>query len=118
MQKGALWCRDQIVVPDALRTQHLGERLVGLLGRPSLPGGCGLLISPCNAVHTLGMRFVIDIVFIDSTWRVLRTFAAVPPGRFSVWGGWGARHTLEVQAGWIDLESLAGACVRWDRLDE
>jgi uncharacterized protein len=113
MEKGALWCGDRLVVRDVSRTQYGWERLVGLLGRRSLPAGCGLLLSPCNAVHTLGMRFPIDIVFIDSAWRVLRTVAAVPPGRLSVWGGWRARHTLEVQAGWIDLEALAGACVRW-----
>lgn len=41
------------------------SRMRGLLGKDSLPPGEALLIKPCNGIHTFGMRFVIDVVFLD-----------------------------------------------------
>lgn len=40
------------------------ERVTGLLGDFCLPAGEGLLIPGCQRVHTVGMRFGIDVVFI------------------------------------------------------
>ena len=87
--------------------------MAGLLGRRALPAGQGLLITPCGAVHTVGMRFALDLVFLDGVGRVLCCVAGVPPGRFMVWGGRHARQTLEVQAGWLDLAALNGARLDW-----
>jgi uncharacterized protein len=57
------------------------SRLLGLalLGRER--AGPGLLIPRCRSVHTLGMRFPIDIVFLDSAGREIRRLEAVPPFR-------------------------------------
>ncbi len=85
----------------------------GLLGRSELPAGHGLLIVPCRAIHTVGMRFALDLIFMDGAGRVLRSVAGVPPGRIMVWGGLRARQTLEVQAGWLDLAALEGARIEW-----
>lgn len=113
MLEGALWCEERVVVPSVARTTRAWERARGLLGRRALPAGHGLLITPCGAVHTLGMRLALDLVFLDAGWRVVRTVAAVPPWRLAVWGGPRARHTLEVQAGWLDLDAWAGRVLRW-----
>ena len=43
------------------------QRMRGLLGYPPLQADQGLLIRPCNMVHTVGMRYPIDIVYIDAT---------------------------------------------------
>lgn len=85
----------------------------GLLWRSELPAGHGLLIVPCRAIHTVGMRFALDLIFMDGAGRVLRSVAGVPPGRIMVWGGLRARQTLEVQAGWLDLAALEGARIEW-----
>mgnify|MGYP003787007487 CR=1 FL=1 len=100
-------------MPVVSRTSRARERMVGLLGRRALPDGQGLLIVPCAAVHTVGMRFPLDLVFLDAAGHVLRCVAGVPPGRFGVWGGRLARQTLEVQAGWLDLAALDGARLDW-----
>lgn len=105
------------MVPDALRTRHIGERLVGLLGCRALPPGSGLLIAPCGSVHTIGMRFALDLVFMDAAGRVVRTVAGVRPWRCAVWGGLAARQTLEVQSGWLDLSDLTGRTLCWRPLD-
>lgn len=57
-------------------------RLRGLLGRDGLPLGSALLIDPCNGVHTAGMRFAIDLLFLDRAGRVVRMAHEVPPWRF------------------------------------
>jgi uncharacterized membrane protein (UPF0127 family) len=113
MQTGSLWCGERCVALCVLRTTSPWERMAGLLGRRALPAGQGLLIVPCGAVHTVGMRFPLDLVFLDAAGRVLRSVPGVPPGRFGVWGGGRARQTLEVQAGWLDLAALNGARLDW-----
>jgi uncharacterized membrane protein (UPF0127 family) len=58
------------------------SRLVGLLNRSSLDLDEGLLITPCAGIHTIGMRFTIDLVFIDKENKVLGVSESVPPNRF------------------------------------
>jgi uncharacterized membrane protein (UPF0127 family) len=86
----------------------------GLLGRDDLPVGHGLLIEACGSVHTVGMRFVLDVVFLDAAWCVRRVCRQVPPGRWLVWGGWCGLRALEVRAGWLDLSSVRpGTRLEW-----
>jgi uncharacterized protein len=74
------------------------SRLVGLLAQRSLADEDGLLLLPGGSIHTLGMRFAIDVVFVDAELVVLKVAAAVPPCRHvsAPRGTWGA---LELRAG-------------------
>lgn len=83
-----------------------GSRLRGLLGRSSLGPGAALVIERCGAVHTVGMRFALDVVFLDRAWRVVRVARNVRPGRLMVWGGWRAARTVESEAGCLDVAGL------------
>jgi uncharacterized membrane protein (UPF0127 family) len=56
-------------------------RLVGLAGLRPLPPGIGLLLPRTRSVHTLGMRFALDLVWLDGDGRVVRVDRAVPPWR-------------------------------------
>ena len=82
-------------------------RSVGLIGRRSLPPGEGLLIPRCNCVHTMFMRFAIDLAFLDSRGEVVRRVENVRPWRLFVWGGWRARAVLETasRAGETEVRS-------------
>ena len=55
-------------------------RLAGLIGRRSLPRGEALLIPRCRSVHTVGMRFAIDVAFLRGD-TVLALRERVPPFR-------------------------------------
>jgi uncharacterized protein len=76
------------------------ERARGLLRRPAPPPGSALWIAPCRAVHTCGMRYPIDVVFLDDRGLVVRLDAAVPPWR--VVAHRDATSVLELRAGECD----------------
>ena len=60
------------------------RRLVGLIGRGGLRSGTGLLIPRCASVHTVGMRFAIDVVFVRLAGHQLEVLAvreSLPPWR-------------------------------------
>jgi uncharacterized membrane protein (UPF0127 family) len=69
---------DGLVVHDATTRR---ARLLGLAGMRSLPPGHALLIPRCRSVHTFGMRFRLDVTFLDEHGRPLRTERDVPPRR-------------------------------------
>lgn len=79
------------------------RRFMGLMYRKSLPDGRGLLLTPCNEIHTFGMRFDIDTVAISKGGEVLFIDAAVPPRKVRKKVD-GAYRVLELNAG--DAEKL------------
>src|SRR5258707_9734302 len=62
---------------------HGAKRRKGLLGREMLSAGEGLWIVPCESVHTFGMQFPIDLVYLDGEKRVKKVRNDVPPWRIS-----------------------------------
>ena len=59
-------------------------RRQGLLGRGAFPDGQAMVIAPSNAIHTLGMKFPIDVAFVRRDGRVLKCAPAVQPWRMAV----------------------------------
>jgi uncharacterized protein len=76
-------------VASGLRT-----RLRGLSRRDRAEAGPGLLIPRCASVHTFGMRFPLDLFFLDGERRVISVRRRVPPRRIA-WQP-GARYVLEI----------------------
>jgi len=58
-------------------------RLLGLAHLDPEAAGAGLLLPRCRAVHTFGMRFRLDLVFLDGAGRPLLVRRGVPAGRFA-----------------------------------
>ena len=58
------------------------SRLLGLALLRRERAGAGLLIPGCRSVHTLGMRFRLDLYFLDGRRRVIEVRSGVPAGRF------------------------------------
>lgn len=70
----------------------------GVLGRRSLPPGEGLWLPGVASVHTVGVRFALDLLFLDAGMQTVRVASNVPPGRWLVRAS-GAAHTLELGVG-------------------
>jgi uncharacterized membrane protein (UPF0127 family) len=60
------------------------ERRRGLLNTKSMQPGGGLWIAPCEAIHTVGMPWPIDVVFLDRNRRVLKIVTELLPWRIAV----------------------------------
>jgi hypothetical protein len=90
---------------------HGSNRMKGLLGRDGLAPGEGLWIKPCEAVHTFGMRFPIDLVYLDRKKRIRKVKSGVPPWRMSACLT--AHSVIELPSGTI----LATQTRRGDRLE-
>jgi uncharacterized membrane protein (UPF0127 family) len=60
------------------------ERRTGLLKRSALLPGEGLWIAPCECIHTFGMKFAIDAVFLTRDKRVVRIAANLPKRRIAI----------------------------------
>ena len=93
-------CRNAVVA------RTFWTRLVGLIGRRSLPKGHGLVITPCRSVHTMFMRFPIDVIYVDRSRRVVKTVSALKPYRASL-GGASAESAIELPAGTVGATTTA-----------
>ncbi|MBV9296050.1 MAG: DUF192 domain-containing protein [Acidobacteriaceae bacterium] len=86
------------------------ERRKGLLELSCLEAGTGLWITPCEAIHTFGMKMPIDAMFLDRDYRVRKLVASLLPTRISICLS--ACSVLELPAGTI----LRSATELGDRL--
>ena len=70
------------VVLDKLKlADNYAKRLRGLLGKNSLSPGEGLIIRPCNSIHTYRMKFAIDVLYVDRKNIVLKVVDSIKPDR-------------------------------------
>jgi hypothetical protein len=93
--------RDGDVLATLEVAESTGARMRGLLGRDGIEGA--LLLQPAKSVHTLGMRFPIDVAYVDRELNVLRTRAMRP---------WRLGRPVFKAHGVIEAE--AGSFARWD----
>ena len=85
-------------------------RMRGLLGRRGLHQGQGMRFEPGGAIHTMFMRFAIDVIFLDRDDRVLKVVHSLRPWRFA--GAGGTRAVVELPAGTLaELEIHEGDIV-------
>ena len=75
--------RSVMLAANVRKAETLKDRMIGLLGRNALPEDEGLWIVPCKSVHTIGMKFPIDVIFIDKSLSVVRVVHALSPGRMT-----------------------------------
>jgi uncharacterized membrane protein (UPF0127 family) len=92
---GAIVCA-QCVIAD-----RMFKRMRGLLGRSHLDEGTGILLQPAPSIHTLFMRFAIDVVFLDRERKIVGISHTLRPWRVA-----GARRAVAA------LELPAGTAVR------
>lgn len=80
--------------------EHPHQRTRGLLFRPRLNTGEGLLLRGVSSIHTIGMRYPLDVVFIGADLEITALCARLAPMRMS-FGPKRTRHALELPPGTI-----------------
>jgi hypothetical protein len=73
------------------------SRRRGLLGRDRLDEASAMLLAPCTGVHTMGMRFAIDVVFVDRHGYAVKVVRNLQPWRIALAAG--GRAVIEMAAG-------------------
>lgn len=63
------------------KADSLWTRAKGLLGKRSLAPGEGLLLYPCRGIHSYGMRFDFDAIYLDRQQNVIHIIERMPPHR-------------------------------------
>jgi uncharacterized protein len=105
---------DDTTIAERVRVaDRVWSRARGLLGFPALQPGEGLLLSPCRAVHTLGMRQSLDVVFLDEAGVVLAEYRELAPNRRTRWHR-RAACALELAPGTLERTRVTpGARLSW-----
>jgi hypothetical protein len=77
--------RDEQVITEfsGLQSESLIERLGGLLVMERLKADQVLWLSPCNSVHTIAMKYAIDLIYVDKNNQVCGLRNNVRPNRMS-----------------------------------
>jgi len=90
------------VLGDAVRVaDSFLSRARGLLGTGSLSPGGGLWIAPCRSIHSIGMRYEFDALFLDRIGAVVALYSRFPRNRVSAIVGQ-AGGVLELPSGTIE----------------
>src|SRR3989338_5257016 len=75
--------RNTTLAENTVIADSFFSRLQGLLGKDGLASGEGLILKPCDSIHTFFMRFAIDAAFVDKNNRVIRLYHSLKPWRMS-----------------------------------
>jgi len=89
--------RDTVLADRADIANTAALRNKGLLKHAGLAPGEGLWIVPCSAIHSIGMKFPIDVVFLSKDKRVLKIRRDMKKWKMAICMG--ARSVLELPAG-------------------
>lgn len=93
--------RNRILGDEVRGADTFLSRFQGLLRKSNLSEGEGLWIVPCNSIHSFGMRFEFDAIFLDSGKRVVGLYKDFRRNRISRIF-WNARGVLELPAGTVE----------------
>lgn len=92
--------QNSIIASNAGVADTFLTRLKGLLGTKRLETGKGIVIRPCSSIHTVGMNYDIDVLFLDSYDSVIKVISKMPASRFSVCQK--SSYVVELPAGTIE----------------
>jgi uncharacterized protein len=101
----------RVVADNVEKANSLWRRFSGFLPYAKIDADQGLWFDNCWAIHTIGMRDRIDVIFLTKENRIMRVDYAVPPNRLAVMCA-GARAIVELGAAGPDLRDLLiGDCL-------
>lgn len=101
------------LINNVMHAKNTWQRFRGLIGRKKLKADQGLMLTPCSSVHTIGMTYPLDLVFLDKSGTVLKCVNGIKPFRLAM--AKKARHTLELAPGQIaKLGIKQGDTLSWN----
>ena len=96
---------NEIICDNAILANTPLRRLIGLLSRKSFNDIDGLLLSPCSQIHSIGMRFEFDAVYLDNTYRIVALYKNIKKNRILPYNI-AVKNILELPLGTIKLKKM------------
>jgi uncharacterized membrane protein (UPF0127 family) len=78
-----IYCNGKVVAAKVRAADRFFTRFIGLMGKKSIGAGEGLLIRPCQQIHSFHMRFKFDVIFLSKTSEVLHLIESFKQNRIS-----------------------------------
>lgn len=98
---------EDIIARKVGEAKSMFSRMKGLMFSESLGEYDGLLIAPCNSIHTFFMRYPIDVLFLTKDFKVVKACKNIKPWRMTrIY--FGAYQVLEMEAGKMNDELKPG----------
>lgn len=98
------------IANDVQMAQTMRDRMLGLMFSSDIPRGDGLLLSPCNSIHTFFMKYPIDVLFLDKNNTVVKVYQSLVPWRITPIF-FSSRKVLELRAGTLSPEVKVGTTI-------
>jgi hypothetical protein len=99
-------------IDSVMQTEGLWERTRGLLGREALGVNQALWITPCNSVHSIGMSYALDLIYLNKQRQVVKLVKGLRPLRVSV--ALRAYSVIELRAGEVARLNISeGDTLQW-----
>lgn len=98
--------KNQMIATHVEIADSFMKRLVGLLSKKHLDKQHCMWFGDCRSIHTLGMRFSLDVIFVDKKMVVKKILYNVKPGCFMTNPVWTARSAFEFAAGSLDSHNI------------
>ena len=95
--------KNTIIATEAKLADNFLARLKGLLGTELLEKGSALIITSCNGIHTVGMKYSIDIIFVDKNNKVIKIVTNMPSMKFTLCRR--ASYVIETSSDVVDTTS-------------
>ncbi len=74
---------NKIIGNKIAHANNFVTRFFGLMGKKALNEEEGLLITPCNSIHMMFMKFPLDIIFLDKQFKIVYVIESLKPWRVS-----------------------------------
>jgi len=85
------------IIPELFVAKSAWQRTRGLLGRGALSEFQGLWIKQCHSIHMVGMKYSLDLCYLDANGKVLKIVNQIKPWQFSACSG--AKSVIEMLKG-------------------
>lgn len=97
--------QNSLIADDAKVAKSFITRSIGLLFRKSMSEDEALIIKPCCSIHTLFMKFDIDVIFVSRKNKVIAVYENVAPSRILPIH-FNSYYVIELKAGTISAKTI------------
>jgi uncharacterized membrane protein (UPF0127 family) len=98
MKALALKSHGKVLIPKLWVADSFLPRFLGLMGKRGLSADEAVFFPKCNSIHTLFMRFSIDVIFVGKNNEVVSVLEKCRPWKWLL-PRWDAKHVIEMAGG-------------------